>query len=202
MAASEDTSFPRLVSLACHDLRTPLATVSGFAKTLTRVKGVDDKIARYLGLMESASEQLGELLEELNVAARIAGGRYEPAPREVGTLELARAAADRVEGVEVGGSGGSVEVDVEAVERALAAFASCLRRHGPVESVRIEVSGEELRLGPVTWAAAPIVLGEELRDLGAAVGRMVVEASGGSVAVTDAMLVVRLSGVSGTGAGP
>jgi signal transduction histidine kinase len=192
MAASEDTSFPRLVSLACHDLRTPLATVSGFAKTLTRVEGVDDKIARYLGLMETAAEQLGELLEELSVAARIAGGRYDPAPREIDTLELARAAAERVEGVEVAGSGAPVEVDGEAVERALAGFASCLRRHGLVESVRIEVAGAELRLRPVTEAAAPIVMGKELRDLGSAVGRMVVEALGGSVAVADATLVVRL----------
>jgi signal transduction histidine kinase len=191
MSASEDTSFPRLVLLACHDLRTPLATVSGFAKTLMRVEGVDDKMARYLGLMETASEQLAELLEELNVAARIAGGRYDPALREVDTLELARAAAEREEGVEVVGSGALVEVDVEAVERTLAGFASCLRRHGPVESVRIEVAGEELRLGPVTEAAAPVVLGEELRDLGSAVGRAVVEALGGSVAVTDATLVVR-----------
>lgn len=194
MSASEDTSFPRLVSLACHDLRTPLATVSGFAKTLTRVEGVDDKIARYLGLIETAAEQLGELLEELNVAARIADGRYDPALREVETLELARAAAERVEGVDVTGSGASVEVDVDAVERALAGFASCLRRHGPVESVRIEVAGEELRLGPVTEAAAPVVLGEQLRDLGSAVGRTVVEALGGSVAVADATLVVRLPG--------
>ena len=194
MSASEDTSFPRLVSLACHDLRTPLATVSGFAKTLTRVEGVDDKIARYLGLMETASEQLGELLEELNVAARIADGRYDPVHRKVDTLELARSAAERVEGVEVTGSGASVEVDVDAVERALAAFASCLRRHGPVESVRVEVAGEELRLGPVTEAAAPVVLGEQLRDLGSAVGRSVVEALGGSVAVADATLVVRLPG--------
>ena len=192
MSASEDTSFPRLVSLACHDLRTPLATISGFAKTLTRVEGVDDKMARYLGLMETASEQLGELLEELNVAARIAGGRYDPAQRPVDTLELAQAAAERVEGVEVTGSGGLVELDVEAVERALAGFASCLRRHGPVESVRIEVAGAELRLGPVTEAAAPVVLGEELRDLGSAVGRTVVEALGGSVEVADASLVVRL----------
>ena len=192
MSVSEDTSFPRLVSLACHDLRTPLATISGFAKTLTRVEGVDDKIARYLGLMETASEQLGELLEELNVAARIAGGRYDPAQRQVDTLELAHAAADRVEDVEASGVGGTVEVDVDAVERALAGFASCLRRHGPVESVRIEVAGAELRLGPVTEAAAPVVLGEELRDLGSAVGRAVVEALGGSVEVADALLVVRL----------
>jgi signal transduction histidine kinase len=194
MSASEDTSFPRLVSLACHDLRTPLATVSGFAKTLTRVEGVDDKIARYLGLIETASEQLGELLEELNVAARIAGGRYDPPLREIDTLELARAAAECAEGVEVVGSGASVEVDVAAVERALAGFASCLRRHGPVESIRIEVAGAELRLGPVTEAAAPVVLGEELRDLRAAVGRAVVEALGGSVAVAEATLVVRLPG--------
>ncbi|MDX6518489.1 MAG: His Kinase (phospho-acceptor) domain [Gaiellaceae bacterium] len=194
MPASEDTSFARLVSLACHDLRTPLATISGFAKTLTRVEGVDDKIARYLGLMETASEQLGELLEELNVAARIAGGRYDPAHRQVDTLALAQAAAERVEGVEVTGQGGAVEVDVEAVERALAGFASCLRRHGPVEVVRIEVAGAELRLGPVTEAAAPVVLGEELRDLGSAVGRTVVEALGGSVEVADASLVVRLPG--------
>ena len=31
-----DTSFARLVSLAVHDVRTPLATVHGFARTLTR----------------------------------------------------------------------------------------------------------------------------------------------------------------------
>ncbi len=158
------------------------------------MEGVDDKIARYLGLMETASAQLGELLEELNVAARIADGRYDPAQREVDTLELARAAAERVEGMEVIGSGASVEVDVDAVERALAGFASCLRRHGPVESVRIEVAGEELRLGPVTEVAAPVVLGEQLRDLASAVGRAVVEALGGSVAVADATLVVRLPG--------
>ncbi len=166
--------------------------MSGFAKTLTRVEGVDDKIARYLGLIETASEQLAELLEELNVAARIAGGRYDPTLREVDTLELARAAAERVEGVEVIGMGASADVDLEAVERALAGFASCLRRHGPVESVRIEVAGEELRLGPVTEAAAPVVLGEDLRDLRAAVGRAVVEALGGSVAVGDGTLIVRL----------
>ena len=33
---TEDSEFARLVSLACHDLRTPLATVNGFARTLTR----------------------------------------------------------------------------------------------------------------------------------------------------------------------
>ena len=31
---TDDNAFARLVSLACHDLRTPLATVHGFATTL------------------------------------------------------------------------------------------------------------------------------------------------------------------------
>ena len=46
---AQDTSFSRLVSLACHDLRTPLATVSGFAKTMVNMEGVDEKIARSSG---------------------------------------------------------------------------------------------------------------------------------------------------------
>ena len=33
-APMDDSRFPRLVSLACHDLRTPLATIYGFARTL------------------------------------------------------------------------------------------------------------------------------------------------------------------------
>ena len=88
-----DTAFPRLVSLACHDLRTPLATVSGFAKTLAR--------------------------------------------------------------------GGTLEVD-----------------------------GRELRVSPITDASRPVVLGEDLRDLGAAVAGIVIRNQGGSLTVEDAALRV------------
>ena len=78
--------FPRIVSLACHDLRTPLATVYGFARTLTRSEGHDERTARFLGMIETASEQMTELLDELGVAARVMGGRFEPTLREVDTL--------------------------------------------------------------------------------------------------------------------
>lgn len=166
--------------------------MSGFAKTLTRLESVDEKTARYLGLIDAASGQLAELLEMLSLAARIAGGRYEPEPLAVGTLELARAGAARSEGALVEGAGGGVRVDVEATERALGAFAECLRRHGPVEAVTLTATGTEVRLSPVTAAAAPVVLGEELRDLGSVVGRMLVEVLGGSVAVEGETLVVRL----------
>ena len=47
-----DDRFPRIVSLACHDLRTPLATVYGFARTLTRSGELDDRSARFVGMIE------------------------------------------------------------------------------------------------------------------------------------------------------
>jgi signal transduction histidine kinase len=83
-----DDRFPRLVSLACHDLRTPLATVYGFARTLSRSGDLDERNARFVGMIEEASEQLTGLLDELGTAARIVGGRWEPAVRQVDTRSL------------------------------------------------------------------------------------------------------------------
>src|SRR5439155_17736259 len=91
---AEDTAFPRLVSLACHDLRTPLATVSGFAKTLTRAGSLAEPADRYVAMIETAAGQMAELLDELGLVARIEAGPYDPALRATDTLELAQAAAD------------------------------------------------------------------------------------------------------------
>src|SRR5436853_7579080 len=84
-----ESRFPRVVSLACHDRRTPLATVYGFARTLTRGGELDERTLRFLGMIEDASEQMTGLLDDLGVAARIEGGRWEPAVREFDTLVLA-----------------------------------------------------------------------------------------------------------------
>src|SRR5438105_3818369 len=68
MCAVQDTSFARLVSLACHDLRTPLATVHGFARTISRTGDLQEPQSRYVEMIEAASGQLAELLEELSLA--------------------------------------------------------------------------------------------------------------------------------------
>src|SRR3954469_8789726 len=86
----QDSDFSRLVSLACHDLRTPIATVFGFARTLSRDETLDERTARFVGMMEQAATQMTELLDALGAAARIEGDRWEPTLREVDTLELAR----------------------------------------------------------------------------------------------------------------
>ena len=192
---SEDTSFAQLVSLACHDLRTPLATIYGFSRTLTRMTELGEPATKYLGMVGTASEQLGELLDELSLAARIQNGRYEPELRELDTRELAEGAVERLgsDRVAVAGSGGTVSVDAGATRRAISALAQCALRHGGLERVTVTAEGRELRIEPITPASAPVVLGQELRDLGAAVAVRLVEALAGSVSLEGETLVVRFS---------
>jgi signal transduction histidine kinase len=185
--------FSRFVSLACHDLRTPLATVSGFAHTLDGMDEIGDPAARYIGIMRSAGEQMGELLDALGLVARIEGGRYEPALVEADSLELAEAAAAKLgERASATGSGGRVRVDLDPIESGLAALALCAVRHGGLEHIALTANDSTVEIAPIPAAAAPIVLGEDLKDLGAAAARSVTEAIGGSVALEGERLVVRL----------
>jgi signal transduction histidine kinase len=141
-----DTSFARLVSLACHDVRTPLATVHGFVKTLERTVELDAPADRYVEMIEAASDQMAELLDELALAARIEAGRYEPA-----------------------------------------------LRHGGLDEVDVVVRGKEIDVSPVTDSSSRVVVGAELRDLGAAVAVKLLETLGGSVTVADATLTIRFA---------
>ena len=190
---SDDDAFARLVSLACHDLRTPLATVHGFATTLAR-GDLEPPADRYVEMIDAASAQLAELIDELALASRIESGRYEPTLREADTLELAQAAAARLgeERVRVSGSGAAIETDGDAVERGLAALFQSALRHGGLESVEVEVDGTDVRLTRVTTASAPVVLGQDLRDLGAAVAARLVARLGGSLSVEGETLTIRL----------
>jgi signal transduction histidine kinase len=176
----------RLVSLACHDLRTPLATVQGFAKTLLRGDTAPEQQQRYLGMIDAASAELAELTERLSLVARIEGGRYEPVVREADSLELARAAASAALG-----RGTAVVVDVEAVERALADLVRAVARHGGVEPT-VTVEGATVTIAPVRDGVAQIVVGEDAKDLGAAVAVILVRALGGSATVEDEALTVVL----------
>lgn len=193
---TEKPSFARLVSLAAHDLRTPLATVSGFAKTLLRSDELAEPASRYIGMIEAASAQMVELLDELGVAARIEDGRYEPGLREQDTRALAEGAAEELgsDRVHVSGTGTNVKVDPAATQRAVTALTQCALRHGGLESVALVVAGPTLELSPITPASAPVVLGDDIRDLGAAVAGRLIDALGGSVELEGETLHIQLPG--------
>jgi signal transduction histidine kinase len=187
-----DDSFARFVSLACHDLRTPLATVSGFAHTL-RQTDIGQPADRYVEMIQAASGQLADILDDLGLATRIEAGRYAPNLAEADTLELARAAASRVgEKAVVSGTGAEVLVEKIATERGLAALARCALRHGGLEQVELTVDGAVVAISPVLDNVVPIILGDDLKDLGAAAARRLVEASGGSLELAGERLLVAL----------
>jgi signal transduction histidine kinase len=150
---------------------------------------------RYVEMIDAASAQLAELIDELSLASRIESGRYDATMREADTLELTQAAAARLgeERVQVKGAGATLQTDAAAVERGLAALFQSALRHGGLDSVEVEVNGSEIRLSPVTPASAPVVLGEDLRDLGAAVAVRLVRHLGGSVSVSGDTVAIRLS---------
>jgi signal transduction histidine kinase len=189
-----NASFPRLVSLAAHDLRTPLATIHGFAQTLVRMGDLGEPKQRYMEMIDSAALQLAELLDELGVAARIESGRYEPALQPTDTLELAHGVAEHLgeERVVVTGEGAEARVDADAVPRGISALTQAALRHGGLEQVELRVEGATLAISPVTPSSGPVVLGEELRDLGAAVAVIVIRANRGSVSVNGDTLAVKL----------
>ena len=192
--AQPDTSFARLVSLAAHDLRTPLATIHGFAQTLVRMGGLEAPKDRYVEMITAASRQLAELLDELSLAARIEDDRYEPNIQPADTLALARGAREALGGdrVRVTGDGGEVHVDADATQRGVSALVQAALRHGGLDEVECRADGRELRISPVTPSAADVLLGNDLRDLGAAVAVRLVEALGGMVQRDGEAVIVRL----------
>jgi signal transduction histidine kinase len=190
---ADQPTFAQLVSLACHDLRTPLATASGFAHTLQRLDALDPPADRYIEMIGAASEQMAQLLDLLGAAARIEAGRFEPQARELDSRELADAAA-RGQGDEatVEGEGASVVGDAQWAQTSLAALGECIRRHGALNRVTYLVDRAEIAIGPVRDGVGPIALGDDLRDFSSAVGVRVLKAMDAAVEVDGERLLVRL----------
>jgi signal transduction histidine kinase len=189
-----DTSFSRLVTLACHDVRTPLATVHGFVKTLANQVELEPPADKYVEMIDAASGQIAELIDELSLVARIESGRYDPSLRDADTLAFAESAARRLgeDRVRVSGEGATVETDVDPVDRGVSALIQAALRHGGLDEVSVTVRGAEIDVSPITDSSARVVVGDDLRDLGAAVAARLVRRLGGSVDVADGTLTIRL----------
>jgi len=186
-------SLAQLVALACHDLRTPLATASGFARTLERLDEIGQPAGRYVEMISAATDQLAALLDLLSAVARIEGNRFEPQLRQTSTRELADAAARRIENgrASVEGDGADVQSDPEWAAVAVSALAEAARRHGGLERITINVEGPQLSIAPIVDDAGAIAMGDELRDFPAAVGVRVLQTSGAAVELDGGSLRVR-----------
>jgi signal transduction histidine kinase len=185
-------SFAQLVSLACHDLRTPLATASGFARTLERLDEIGHPAKRYVEMIGAATDQLANLLDLLSAASRIESGRFDPQLRPANTRALADAAAARLEDerASVAGEGAEVRADPDSAATSVSALAEAARRHGGLERITLTVAGPTISIVPIVENAGAIAMGDDLRDFAAAVGVQVLQTSGASLQLDDEALRV------------
>jgi signal transduction histidine kinase len=186
-------TFAQLVSLACHDLRTPLATASGFARTLQRLDDLGQPADRYAEMIGAAADQMAALLDLLSAAARVEDDRFEPQARTTNVREVADAAAERLpEGAaSVDGEGTAVDIDPNWAAVSLAALAEAARRHGGLKEIELAVDGSAVAISPIVDGAGDVATGQELRDFAAAVGMRVLDAAGATVELQGDRLLVR-----------
>ena len=186
--------FAQLVSLACHDLRTPLATASGFAHTLQRLDSLEAPADRYVEMIGAASEQMAELLDLLGAAARIEAGRFDVQAREADSRELVDAAVARLDGRAVGGRRRGDRAARPGLGGDVARARSPSASAGTARStqVTLAVDGSAVAISPLADGVGAIALGDDLKDFGAAVGTRVLGAMGAEIQLDGERLVVRL----------
>ncbi|WP_225994198.1 sensor histidine kinase [Actinomadura rudentiformis] len=151
-AASEDR-LRRFIADASHELRTPVATVRGYAELFRR--GAADRpgdLAKAMRRIESEAERMGLLVDEMLLLARLDQGR----PLEREPVDLAVLAADAV------ADAGAVEPDrpimleadgpvvvlgdAERLRQVLGNLLVNVRRHTPAgapATVRAGVTGDQ-----------------------------------------------------------
>ena len=63
---------------ACHELRSPLAVVYGFAKMLETNTSIDEPGQKYVTQIVNGAQRIDDLLDALSKIGRIAAGRLVP----------------------------------------------------------------------------------------------------------------------------
>jgi len=94
-----DRMKSEFVSTASHEMRTPLTTIIGVAKSLRQPQFAEDTALReeFLGRLEGQGDRLLQLVDQLLQTARLEGRRAEPQIESFDFPTLAQEAAGRID---------------------------------------------------------------------------------------------------------
>jgi len=166
-AAEREARKDRFLSLAAHELKTPLTSIKGFAYSLSRrIEKGETADPRTVEILERQAERLHGLLEEMLEVSRLEMQRFvlHQEPCELGELvesalrSVRRLGADGDIHVE---SGGQLPLlaDRERIERTIGALALRARSFGTPLTVKLLRDGEHAELR-VSWAGARLTTHE------------------------------------------
>ncbi len=195
----DDPDLPRLMGAVAHDLRTPLTVIAGFAKTLQRAGGLDERQDRFLGLIYDAAEDMDRMIENVSTISHVLSGRWVPAIEGIGSDELARDAAarcrpvgERVVSLHTSG-GGLVQAERERSPAALARLGEAVLRLEPSTAAAwIAPAPDGVRIGPVGDDLRAILVAPG-RDVSVETARIVLHAIGATIAAAGEEIVVRFA---------
>ena len=170
-AAERESRKDRFLSLAAHELKTPLTSIKGFSYSLARrLEKGEPSDPRHVQVLERQAERLHALLEEMLEVSRIETGRFvlHQEPCEMAELvEAARRSLRRLgadDGVEIQVEPGlPLVADRERIERGLTAMVLRARALGPVaiEARRLDGRAELA----VSWRGASLSDTERAQSL-------------------------------------
>ncbi|MBA2557059.1 MAG: HAMP domain-containing histidine kinase [Chloroflexi bacterium] len=206
-----DPRWPRLLSLAVHEFRTPVTVVSGYIRMLLKDKtgALTDQHRRLLEEAEKSCGRLSGLLVEMSDLANVEGGN---APLSRSTIDLGALLEDTIASLpplpdrhidvalEGQASGAMVEGDPGRLKAAATAVLTALRRevvggdgllvrqglrqHDQVPSIWVAVA-DASRVARLSDAdVSQLTLFDEWRGgcgLSLAIARRVIEAHGGRI---------------------
>ncbi len=208
---ASETRVRQFVADASHELRTPLAAIRGYAELARRGEHEPGAVAHALRRVESESERMTTLVDDLLLLARLDSGR----PLDSAEVDLTMLAVDRVSDARVAGSDHRWQLDLPdepvtvtgdgaRLHQVLANLLANARNHTPpgtvvVTGVRREIGGAVLTVtdnGPgIPTELQPEIFGRFVRGdssrsraagstgLGLAIVAAVISAHGGTVTV-------------------
>ena len=105
---ASETRVRQFVADASHELRTPLAAIRGYTELAQRVGDDTDAVAHAMSRVQSETERMTHLVEDLLLLARLDSGR----PLERESVDLSRVAVDAVSDAHVAGPDYQWELDL------------------------------------------------------------------------------------------
>ncbi len=105
---ASETRVRQFVADASHELRTPLSAIRGYTELAQRMHDDKDAVAHAMMRVQSETERMTHLVEDLLLLARLDSGR----PLERESVDLSRVALDAVSDAHVAGPDHQWELDL------------------------------------------------------------------------------------------